>query len=214
MGALSRQQGLGSVRFPSRRFDLRVTSVLLVLATAVASRSSADAVFPIADWRGVGWPDALAGGLLGGLGGSWVWEEGRSRLAGPARLIAALAAASALAAVPPQVHQSLQLTAHYARLSTTNAVRSGAYQVPSVRGQTEVFDRLRGAIGPKNTYVLYADWPFVLWAHTWLLPRLDVDDARHADWAIFHYRNPAKSGIELTHVEKIAPGTWLGRIAK
>jgi hypothetical protein len=197
----------------ARRIDLAATGALLVVAGVVASHASAHVIFPIGDWRGVGPLDVVAGCLLGGLGGAWLLRHGGAVDAVP-RVIAALAAASALAAVPAQVHQSLHLTGRYADVGDATAARIGGSQVPSARGRTEVFDRLRQAIPPGETYTLFGDWGFALWAHTWLLPRVDLGEPRDADWAIFHYRSPAKSRLELTNVRKVGPGTWIARIEK
>jgi hypothetical protein len=211
---MSTRTAFGDRRILRSDVDLAVTGVLFVVAALGASYSSAHEIFPIGNWHGVGVLDVAAGCLLGGFGGAWIWRAGRARLEGIARVVAAVAAASALAAVPAQVHQSVHLTVHYARMNDATAARIGGSQVPSVRGQTEVFDRLRSAIPPGDSYVLYGDWAFALWAHTWLLPRVDADSPRDADWAIFHYRSPAKSGLQLADIRRIGQGTWIGRIAR
>jgi hypothetical protein len=191
-----------------------LVGVLLAGVAGISASPGAASMLWIGDFHGAGRPIRAAGVVIGFGAGVLAWRAlGRSWPALPA-VVVSIATASALAAVPVGLDQTSHLFRLYDGMTSADAMRRAAPVVPSFRAHEDVFDALRQMIPARDSYVLYADFPFVIWAHYWLLPRLAVDSPAHAQWAIFHDSDWKKYRARLIDPSRVGADTWIARVRR
>jgi hypothetical protein len=186
--------------------------ILLAFVAWWSVRTGIVHVMPIGDFHGPGRAVRATGILTGALGGLAIWTAAKKRYSMASAIVLTVATTSAFAAIPGQLDQGVDLIRQYSDMPSARAERSGAYQIPSVPGDVSGFDALSRALPPDARYVLYSDWQYKLWAHSWLLPRLAVASPATADWAIFHGTDWHQSGGHLRDVRRVDGRTWIGRL--
>lgn len=188
---------------------------LLILAAAAASATPGAArILWIGDFHGAGDGVRTVGFLVGVAAGVATWRVARSRLTDLLGIVVTVATVSLLASLPTTIDQTSQLIQLYGGMTSTQAQHRPASQISSAQEDQRVFDRLRAAVPPGSTYVLHADFPFTIWAHYWLLPRIAVTTPRKGDWVIFHGVRPGGAARRLTGLRQIDAQTWIARASR
>jgi hypothetical protein len=187
-----------------------VPAAAVVAAAATGAALTAQRIFPIGTWHGVGDGGRALGVVTGTIGGLAILAAGRAYADRWSVWLCALCAAGGFGALPSHLHQTVHLTREYSDAPAQRLGRSGAFQLGLQ--DPAVFDRLRAAIPATASYHLQSSAPVALWAHFWLLPRVDRPLSRAA-WLVA-FRRDRPTGGDLLEVRRIGRGVWIAEVSR